>query len=65
VATLFPEEGPAEEPEAKPTVETLFGPEDASKADQENLSADQVFGDTTPAQRQEPSGDTPHERPES
>jgi N utilization substance protein A len=62
-ATLFPEEGPSEAPEAKPTVETLFGPDDASKPEMETLRADQVFGEGTPPQPPEPSGDTPDGQP--
>jgi hypothetical protein len=63
VATLFPEEGPTEAPEAKPTVETLFGPQDEAKPDKEALSADQVFRETLSPQQSEPSGDAPQEQP--
>src|SRR5207248_1429921 len=46
-AGLFPPDE-ATRVEAKPTVESLFGPDATSKPD-ESLSAAQVFGDTPPA----------------
>jgi N utilization substance protein A len=48
-ADLFPEE-PGEAPtEAKPTLETLFGPDTDAKPETETLSAAQVFGENPPA----------------
>jgi N utilization substance protein A len=60
-ATLFPEEESAAAPETKPTVETLFGPEDGSKPDKEVLSAAQVFGEA-PTQPSQGTGDMPQEQ---
>jgi N utilization substance protein A len=45
-AELFPDEAPTKVQETKPTLESLFGPEAASKQE-ETLSAAQVFGDRT------------------
>jgi N utilization substance protein A len=52
-ADLFPEEpaGEAAAEEAKPTVESLFGPDPGSEEPQEQpLSAAQVFGENAPAE---------------
>jgi N utilization substance protein A len=47
-ANIFPAEAPAEE-EAKPTVESLFGPEaTAPRPEDQSLSAAQVFGEPAP-----------------
>jgi len=43
-AGLFPDDGAAKPEEAKPTLESLFGPEPVSKPE-ESLSAAQVFGE--------------------
>src|SRR6266849_6025323 len=42
---LFTSEQPAPASPAKPTLESLFGPDVASKPDEEAFSAEQVFGD--------------------
>ena len=47
-ANLFPQDTAATHAEAKPTLESLFGPEPASKPD-ETLNAEQVFRDGTPS----------------
>jgi transcription termination/antitermination protein NusA len=64
VSDLFPpEEGPPAAPEeAKPTLESLFGPETENKPEDETLSAAQVFGDT-PAEPEETPAPAP-EQPE-
>ncbi len=45
---LFPEEHAPEGEEAKPTVESLFGPDAMTKPDEATLSAEQVFGQQPP-----------------
>jgi len=56
-ARLFPDEASAEPAAAKPTLESLFGPDVGAKSE-ETLSAAQVFGDepaAAPEQGQESS----------
>jgi N utilization substance protein A len=49
-AKLFSDELPAPTPEAKPTLESLFGPDEPAKPEEEqSLSAAQVFTETAPA----------------
>jgi N utilization substance protein A len=49
-AELFPDDGSAPKPEeARPTVESLFGPDTGTKPQEESLSAAQVFGENPPA----------------
>ncbi|HEV3203509.1 MAG TPA: transcription termination factor NusA [Gemmataceae bacterium] len=57
---LFPEEGPTTQAEPKPTLETLFGP-DTAKPEKEEISAAQVFGETTPSHPQSSPEETPEE----
>src|SRR5437588_6748536 len=61
-ATLFREDiAPAAE-EARPTLDTLFGPDSGGQAAEEPaLSAAQVFGATPPAAAEEPKPDTQEE----
>ncbi|HXG09332.1 MAG TPA: transcription termination factor NusA [Gemmataceae bacterium] len=47
-AEILPGEGPVRQPEAKPTLESLFGPDVASRPEEAPLSAAQVFGEGTP-----------------
>jgi N utilization substance protein A len=44
-ADLFPEDGSAKTEEARPTVESLFGPDTTETPTEQPLSAAQVFGD--------------------
>src|SRR5207244_3210472 len=58
-AGLFPDDGAAKPDEAKPTLESLFGPEPVSKPE-ESLSAAQVFGDepeSNPAENKKDEGE--------
>ena len=47
-ADIFPRDASAEPAEVKPTVESLFGPDDDAKKPEEKLSAAQVFGNQPP-----------------
>jgi N utilization substance protein A len=54
-AALFPGEGPTRTEEARPTVESLFGPDPGAPPEEQPLSAAQVFGDqpAAPAPQEE------------
>jgi hypothetical protein len=62
---LFPEDGKAKAGPARPTMESLFGPDTPAKPEETNLSAAQVFGDHGDAPALEPEPGSGVSDPES